>query len=78
MHLHELIDASKDHVVLYSVCCQPTLDVLHFCFFFVFFPFFCVVAKQDITGRQGVLKINWFNTDEAVKLCIIFMILNVY
>lgn len=38
MHLHELIDTSKDHVVLYSVCCQPTLDVC-VCFF-VFFPFF--------------------------------------
>lgn len=39
MHLHELMDTSKDHVVRYSVCCQPTFDVC--ILFFVFFPFLC-------------------------------------
>lgn len=48
MHLHESIDTSKDHVVIYGVCCQPTLDVC-ILVFFVFFPLFCVVAKQVIT-----------------------------
>lgn len=50
MHLHESIDTSKDHVVIYSVCCQPTLDVcileVSFCTFSLFFV---VVAKQVIT-----------------------------
>lgn len=53
MHLHELIDPSKDHVVPYSVCCQPTLDVCVlgvFLYFFFFSFLFCVVAKQVITG----------------------------
>lgn len=81
MHLQELIDTSKDQVVLYSVCGQPSLDVCIFfsVFLFIFFPLFCVVAKRFITGQREVLKIIWFDIDEAVKLCMIFMISpNVY